>query len=197
MRTRPPALLCSPVQLTRDRLSSFRPAQSGDMFNRPTDCAVNPKTGDIFVADGYGVLFFFDVQIRVLPSVPWQSTERRRWAGNSRVHRFAADGTHIMSWGESGTDEGQFYCPHNIDVTPDGERVLVADRENSRVSVYTTGGELLDNWPAGHRPAGLCVGRGATAGLVFVAEQGLRMEFGGCAPRLRHALSTAVAALAC
>ena len=76
-----------------------------------------------------------------------------------------------MSWGESGTDEGQFYCPHNIDVTPDGERVLVADRENSRVSVYTTGGELLDNWPAGHRPAGLCVGRGATAGLVFVAEQ--------------------------
>ena len=92
-----------------------------------------------------------------------------------------------MSWGESGTDEGQFYCPHNIDVTPDGERVLVADRENSRVSVYTTGGELLDNWPAGHRPAGLCVGRGATAGLVFVAEQGLRMEFGGCAPaRLVH-----------
>ena len=39
-------------------LSSFRPAQSGDMFNRPTDCAVNPKTGDIFVADGYGVPFF-------------------------------------------------------------------------------------------------------------------------------------------
>ena len=39
-------------------LSSFRPAQSGDMFNRPTDCAVNPKTGDIFVADGYGEPFF-------------------------------------------------------------------------------------------------------------------------------------------
>ena len=37
---------------------------------RPTDVAVNPKNGEFFVTDGYG---------------------------NSRVHRFKADGTHIMS----------------------------------------------------------------------------------------------------
>lgn len=27
-------------------------AQSGEMFNRPTDCCVHPETGDIFIADG-------------------------------------------------------------------------------------------------------------------------------------------------
>jgi hypothetical protein len=43
------------------------------------------------------------------------------------------------------------------------------------VSVYTTDGVLIDNWPAGHRPAGLCV----RDGLVYVAEQQARMEFAG------------------
>ena len=81
-----------------------------------------------------------------------------------------------MSWGESGTDDNQFYCPHNIDISPNGSKVLVADRENNRVSVYTTDGILLDNWSAGHRPAGLCA---AKDGLVYVAEQGARMEFAG------------------
>ena len=86
-----------------------------------------------------------------------------------------ADGTWITSWGESGTDDNQFYCPHNIDISPDGTKVLVADRENSRVSVYTVDGVLLDNWSAGHRPAGLC----ARGGFVYVAEQQARMEFAG------------------
>lgn len=29
------------------------PKQSGEMFNRPTDCCVHPQTGEIFVADGW------------------------------------------------------------------------------------------------------------------------------------------------
>ena len=57
------------------------PAQSGDPFNKPTDLAINPSTGDIFVSDGYG---------------------------NSRVHRYTAQGEHVLSWGESGADDGQF-----------------------------------------------------------------------------------------
>jgi hypothetical protein len=48
--------------------------------------------------------------------------------GNSRIHRLKADGSWIMSWGESGTDENQFYCPHNISISDDGTKVLVADR---------------------------------------------------------------------
>lgn len=49
------------------------PRQSGRMFSKPTDTAVSPVTGEIFISDGYG---------------------------NSRVHRLDPDGGHIMSWGE-------------------------------------------------------------------------------------------------
>lgn len=41
-------------------------------FNRPTDCCVDPSSGDIFITDGYG---------------------------NARVHHFRADGTHVKSFG--------------------------------------------------------------------------------------------------
>jgi hypothetical protein len=61
--------------------------------------------------------------------------------GNSRVHRLRADGTHMASWGASGTGSGEFNCPHGIamhpePVGPNGEAgVIVCDRENSRVQV--------------------------------------------------------------
>lgn len=82
--------------------------QSGKPFNKPTDCWVDPKTGDIFISDGYG---------------------------NSRVHRLKADGTPILSWGTPGTDAGEFQLVHNICGHPDGDKVIVCDRENSRVQV--------------------------------------------------------------
>jgi sugar lactone lactonase YvrE len=82
--------------------------QSGEPFNKPTDCWVDPKTGDIFISDGYG---------------------------NSRVHRLKADGTPILSWGTPGTDAGEFQLVHNICGHPDGDKVIVCDRENSRVQV--------------------------------------------------------------
>ena len=34
--------------------------------------------------------------------------------GNARVHKFAADGTHLFSWGEPGTAPGQFNLPHAV-----------------------------------------------------------------------------------
>ena len=30
------------------------PWQGGEMFNRPTDIAIHPTTGDLFISDGYG-----------------------------------------------------------------------------------------------------------------------------------------------
>ena len=49
--------------------------------------------------------------------------------------RLAADGSHIMSWGESGTDDGMFNLPHNLALHPDGDKLLVCDRENNRCQV--------------------------------------------------------------
>ncbi len=81
------------------------PAMSGRPYNRPTHVAVDPRNGDLYVADGYS---------------------------NARVHKYDPNGRYLMSWGESGTDEGQFNVVHNVAVDNDG-RVLVADRENRRI----------------------------------------------------------------
>jgi len=90
----------------------------GGPFNLPTDIDLN-AAGEMFMTDGYG---------------------------NARVHKFAADGTHLLSWGEPGTGPGQFNLPHSVWIDRRG-RVLVADRENDRVQVFDQNGKLLTIWP--------------------------------------------------
>ena len=89
----------------------------GGPFNLPTDIDVAPS-GDMFITDGYG---------------------------NARVHTFAADGTHVMSWGEPGGEPGQFRLPHGVWIDRRG-RVLIADRENDRIQVFDQQGKLLTVW---------------------------------------------------
>ncbi len=87
-------------------------------FNRPTR-AFRAPSGEVFVADGYG---------------------------NHRVHRFSADGELELSWGTEGTGPGEFTRPvHNVCVDERG-RVLVLDRGNDRVQIFTRDGEYLDQW---------------------------------------------------
>lgn len=128
--------------------------QSGGAFNRPTDLAVHPGTGDLFVSDGYG---------------------------NSRIHRFSAAGEHIMSWGEPGTDPGQFNLPHNLFVTHD-DRVLVCDRENFRIQVFSTEGDFLEQWHM-HKPFCITSGPGPTP-LLYVGEGGSSVRVQQGVPRL-------------
>jgi hypothetical protein len=113
---------------------------TGRLFNRPTDIGVHPSTGDLFVCDGYG---------------------------NSRIHRFTAAGGHVTSWGEAGTDPGQFSLPHGIAVTPD-DRVLVVDRENFRIQVFSLEGEFLEHWWI-HRPFCISIGRQEEP-LVYIGQ---------------------------
>jgi sugar lactone lactonase YvrE len=89
----------------------------GDPFNLPTDIDVAPS-GDMFMTDGYG---------------------------NARVHKFDAAGRHVLSWGEPGTEPGEFNLPHGVWIDRRG-RVLVADRENDRIQVFGQDGKLLEVW---------------------------------------------------
>lgn len=108
-------------------------------FNSPTDVAVAPD-GEIYVTDGYG---------------------------NTRVHRFAADGRHLGSWGGLGSAPGRFMTPHAV--TVDGrDRVLVADRENGRVQVFDRDGRVLDVWRGFQNPMDVTVD---DRGIVLVSDQ--------------------------
>jgi DNA-binding beta-propeller fold protein YncE len=115
---------------------------SGRPFHRCTHTALSPQ-GDLYVSDGYG---------------------------NARVHKYAANGTLLRSWGEPGTDPGQFNIPHNICCDADGW-VYVADRENHRVQVFDGNGKYETQWNNMHRPSGLHLERGGQ-GRFYVGEIG-------------------------
>jgi DNA-binding beta-propeller fold protein YncE len=89
--------------------------------------AFDPKTGDLYISDGYG---------------------------NARVHKYSADGKHLFSWGECGTDPGQFNLVHSVVTDAEG-RVYIADRESCRVQVFDDQGSYLEQWNNMYRPCGL------------------------------------------
>jgi hypothetical protein len=104
------------------------PPMSGKPFNRPTDVAVDPRDGFLYISDGYS---------------------------NARVHKYTPDGEYVTSWGESGTDPGQFNIVHNIQIDNQG-RVFVCDRENQRIQIFDTDGNYVDQWNNMSRAACVC-----------------------------------------
>ena len=107
-------------------------------FNHPTDIAFG-SSGELYVSDGYG---------------------------NARIHKFSSEGELLHSWGEPGSRAGQFHLPHSVLV--DRGRILVADRENSRIQIFTLDGEFLDEWRDVRRPNHLF----GYDGAIYVAELG-------------------------
>ena len=119
---------------------------SGDPFNAPTDVAI-ASDGTIYVSDGYG---------------------------NARIHHFTATGEHIRSWGEPGDGPGQFRIPHSVALGSTGN-VYVADRENSRIQIFTPDGQYVSEWGGVHRPDHIWQG---PDGNMFVTDLGFRQGLG-------------------
>jgi sugar lactone lactonase YvrE len=77
---------------------------------------------------------------------------------NSRVAKVDKDGNWLKSWGDRGTEPGQFRTPHSIAVDAKGQ-VYVADRGNRRIQVFDGDGKFLRQFtidvpvPADARPA--------------------------------------------
>jgi len=147
------------VLLTLGIAGKPAPYMSGEPFHRCTHTALSPR-GDIYVSDGYG---------------------------NSRVHKYSPDGKLLMSWGEPGTDPGQFNIAHNICCDPDGW-VYVADRENHRVQVFDGNGKYETQWNNMHRPSGLYMETGTRTPRFFVGEIGpdmaVNIDLPNCGPRV-------------
>lgn len=109
-------------------------------FAHPADVAVHRASGEVYVSDGYG---------------------------NSRIHRFSPDGQLIGGWGQAGQGRGQFTVPHSIWIDR-RDRVIVADRENMRIQVFTLNGELMDVWPDHYKPMDIYVD---AADRIYVTDQ--------------------------
>jgi DNA-binding beta-propeller fold protein YncE len=115
---------------------------AGPPFHHPTDLSVSPS-GEFYVSDGYR---------------------------NCRVHKYAADGTLIKSWGEPGQGDGQFVLVHSV--WEHNGRVYVADRQNNRLQVFDTEGKHLETWPGFLQPTKIFVDKDE---VMYVAELGSRV----------------------
>ena len=104
------------------------PAEADWLFNKPADVAFG-KSGEIYVADGYG---------------------------NSRVVKFDRNGNYIKSWGKYGTGTGEFNLPHTVAVDKQA-RVYVGDRENQRIQIFDADGNFLKQWTGIGYPYGLVI----------------------------------------
>ena len=133
------------------------PKWGGQPFNRPTHVAVSPATGDLYISDGYG---------------------------NCRIHKFDTDGKHILSWGGPGSDPGQFIRPHNVVIDTD-DNIYIADRENHRIQVFDSEGNVLRMWNNIHRPDGICLD---SEGNFYVGELNGMNGVDDC-PGLGHRVS--------
>ncbi|KAL2310267.1 hypothetical protein Nmel_006518, partial [Mimus melanotis] len=92
---------------------ALQPGSDKNHFCQPTDVAVDPITGSIYVSDGYC---------------------------NSRIIQFSPNGLYVMQWGEETSlgrsRPGQFRIPHSLALIPDLSQLCIADRENGRIQCF-------------------------------------------------------------
>jgi len=136
------------------------PAWSGRPFNRPTKVAVDPKTGEFYVTDGYG---------------------------NSRVHKYSPDGKLLFSWGQPGTEPGEFNIVHTVCLDKEG-LVYVADRENDRVQIFDPKGKYITQWNNMHRACGLYI-TGGRRQLVYIGELATAVPVNKGMPKIGSCIS--------
>jgi DNA-binding beta-propeller fold protein YncE len=114
------------VMDTSDRSLSGRAMNSSKTsFFMPSGIAIDPGTGDIYVADGYG---------------------------NSRIAVFDKTGTFLRQWGRQGTaaevaaGEGGVFMQvvHCVTIGTDG-LVYVCDRQGNRIEVFDKSGNFKRN----------------------------------------------------
>ncbi|XP_048875328.1 peptidyl-glycine alpha-amidating monooxygenase B isoform X1 [Brienomyrus brachyistius] len=91
---------------------AFEPGDDKNHFCQPTDVAVDPLTGNVYVSDGYC---------------------------NSRILHFSAEGNYLRQWGAESSDKRKripFKIPHSLAFLPDKRELCVADRENGRIQCF-------------------------------------------------------------
>lgn len=122
---------------------SRKVTHAGPPFHHPTDVSLG-ENGEFFVSDGYR---------------------------NCRVHKYAADGTLLMSWGDPGEGPGMFNLVHSVWFHKG--KVYVADRQNGRIQIFTPWGEYIHEWPGFVQPCKIFIDKDE---IMYVAELGARVS---------------------
>jgi DNA-binding beta-propeller fold protein YncE len=115
-----------------------------DPRNR-TEARANPTPGPFDYGDPACLAFLPDGSFLVADGY---------W--NSRIIKYNAKGEYLMEWGTLGTGPGQFDLAHGVAVDRQ-RRVLVADRSNNRIQVFTEGGTFIEEWPDITDPVGIYI----------------------------------------
>ncbi|MEX2571708.1 MAG: peptidyl-alpha-hydroxyglycine alpha-amidating lyase family protein [Gemmatimonadota bacterium] len=100
-------------------------------LTRPSDVLVAPN-GEIYVVDAHGA------------------------EGINRIVKYAADGTYLDTWGETGYGPLQFRDPHALAMDSQG-RIFVGDRANNRIQVLDQEGNFIAIWTQFGRPSGIFI----------------------------------------
>jgi hypothetical protein len=108
----------------------------GDSFTRTAGVAWD-RAGNIYVADGAG-----------------------NGVGNARVAKFDKDGHFLKSWGQRGTEVGQFNSLRGIALDAQGN-VYVADAGNKRIQVFDGDGNPKLQIGGIGTPAAICISPGS------------------------------------
>jgi peptidylglycine monooxygenase len=108
-------------------------------FNHPTAIARSSRQ-NLYITDGYG---------------------------NARVHRFSPNGELLNSWGDLGSDDGEFQCPHGVTILPD-DTIVVGDRDNNRLQLFSPDGSFRSSWYGFWRPMGVA---STPDGNILVSDQ--------------------------
>lgn len=113
-----------------------------DLLYWPNDVVVDPRDGDIFVAESH------------------------RNGLNNRIVHFDSAGNYLNEFGEKGAGPGQISEPHTIAMDSRG-RLFIGDRENNRIQIMTQEGEFIEEWRQFGRPSGIYITPDDT---IYVAD---------------------------
>jgi DNA-binding beta-propeller fold protein YncE len=133
---------------TSDGTSTGAPMISSHIFlNKPSDFAVDPANGDVYVSDGYG---------------------------NRRIVVFDREGHFLRQWGQQGTKAqidadvgGVFLKVVHCAVMGNDGLVYVCDRYGGRIEVFDKMGNFQRNILIGSKAARLSAASGSAAWLAF------------------------------
>ncbi len=178
--------------------SQFGTAGSANgQFDTPGQIAVDPNTGDVYVADTnnnrieefdaagnylsqFGSLGSGNGQFEAPLAVAVDPSNGDVYVAdtnNDRVQEFDSAGNYLSQFGSSGTGDGQFTGPTGVAVDPSSRDVYVVDGTDDRVEVFDSAGDYLSQFGATgtangqfQTPLGIAVD--PSSGDVYVTDVG-------------------------